>query len=384
MKLSEFAGSIEVMPEEAVTFVKTWFKPEDKICLIAKKPERTGSLNVISQSFYAHEFIQELNKEFLEELIFDEEGNSWNLYMQVSPIKEDVTLKRRGPEANVSYVPGVWGDIDVQPGGFDSQEQIMEWLNSLDLLPTMVCSSGSKGVHAYWRFKWDQAGSKDLVDSWWSYLDEKAGDKSIDKLIDIARMLRIPGSIRFPKEDDKKSNKLRTVRIIDHHADRLYTPEQVATLSAPYKEIKEQKRSRVVKRDKESRKEVDGFASSLMRNKSNSWQALQAAAELEDYVNSQWSWGHILEPHGWKWKYQQSDGSNVWARPGQSDKSAVTDFEDSPVMSLFSTNEATGLFDLLDARIPLTKYRVALRLMFDDDWKAMTDYVIEEIFGSNV
>jgi hypothetical protein len=41
-------------------------------------------------------------------------------------------------------------------------------------------------------------------------------------------------------------------------------------------------------------------------------------------------------------------------------------------------SESTGLADLKDAGVPLTKYTVALRLMFADDEAAMTQYVVEE------
>jgi len=53
-------------------------------------------------------------------------------------------------------------------------------------------------------------------------------------------------------------------------------------------------------------------------------------------------------------------------------------WEESPhVMSLLSTSHDTNLLDLLDAEIPLTKWRVSLRLNFKDDYQAMVRWTLE-------
>jgi hypothetical protein len=376
MKLSDYAGEVRISSNDAKNFVQSWFKADDKICISGLRSERSGSMDAVSQSMTAREFVSTTDDKSLEDTVFGEDGSMWNIYISVCPIKEDVTLKQRGTKSNVDYVPGVWADLDVKEGGFSSQKEILKWLNELELLPTIICSSGSSGVHAYWKLRWDEKGNEALVDSWWSYLDEMAGERKIDKLIDITRILRLPGTIRFPKKEET-SGKLGSVSIISIYPERRYSVSQLQDVSKDAMARKAAERKRTIAKIAERRAKVDEMARGLI-DTSSRWGYLQAIAHVEDYVNENWQWGHILEPFGWKYRRTLSDGSKEWARPGQSDRSAVVDFEGSPVMSLLSMSEATGLSDLKDAGVPLTKYTVALRLMFNDDEERMTQYVIDE------
>ena len=58
----------------------------------------------------------------------------------------------------------------------------------------------------------------------------------------------------------------------------------------------------------------------------------------------------------------------------------MVDWEGSEgnVMSLMSTSRETGLLDLLEAQIPLTKWRVLVRLSFNDDYDAAMKWVDEQ------
>lgn len=376
MKLSDYAGEVRISSNDAKNFVQSWFKADDKICISGLRSERSGSMDAVSQSMTAREFVSTTDDQSLEDTVFGEDGSNWNIYIQVCPIKEDVTLKQRGTKSNVDYVPGVWADLDVKDGGFSSQKEILKWLNELELLPTIVASSGSSGVHAYWKLRWDEKGNEALVDSWWSYLDEMAGERKIDKLIDITRILRLPGTIRFPKKEET-SGKLGSVSIISIYPERRYSVSQIQEVSADAMARKAAERKRTIAKIAERRAQVDEMARSLI-DSSGRWGYLQAIAHVEDYVNENWQWANILEPFGWKYRRTLPDGSKEWARPGQSDRSAVVDYEGSPVMSLLSMSESTGLADLKDAGVPLTKYTVALRLMFNDDEPAMTKYVVDE------
>lgn len=379
MKLSDYAGEVRISSNDAKNFVQSWFKADDKICISGLRSERTGSMDAVSQSMTAREFVSTTDDQSLQDTVFGEDGSKWNIYIQVCPIKEDVTLKQRGTKSNVDYVPGVWADLDVKEGGFSSQKEILKWLNELDLLPTVICSSGSSGVHAYWKLRWDEKGNETLVDSWWSYLDEMAGERKIDKLIDITRILRLPGTVRFPKKEET-SGKLGSVSIISIYPERRYSVSEIQEVSADAMARKAAERKRTIQKIAERRAQVDEMARGLIDIDTH-WGYLQAIAHVEDYVNENWQWANILEPFGWKYRRTLSDGSKEWARPGQSDRSAVVDFEGSPVMSLLSMSESTGLADLKDAGVPLTKYTVALRLQFGDDEKAMTQYVIDEQKG---
>jgi hypothetical protein len=373
LKLSDLTGEVKISAYHATTFVSTWFQPDDKICVVGRKSEKTGNLDTVSQSMLAKEFCQ-MDDDTLESLIFDEDGNKWNLYLGVAPIKEDVSLRRRGTEANVDYVPGVWADIDVKDKGFESLDSILHFLYSLALPPSIVNGSGSGGVHAYWKLAPGERGDKELVERWWSYLDESAGDKSIDKLVDLTRILRIPGTVYFPKE--KSGSKVGSVEIL-FKTDNVYTIDQITQVSAEAFKTKHEKRKRLIDSDANRRMDMDGFARDMLAGLGgNQWKMWRAISELEGFVNEKMTWDEILSPHGWTHMRELRDGSNEWARPGRSERSAVVDYEDSPVMSLLSSSPETRLEDLKDAHIPITKYRALLRLQFEDDEKAMVEYLV--------
>jgi hypothetical protein len=373
MKLSDYLGEMEVSAADAATFIQKWFRPDDKICIVGRKSKKQGKFNTLSQSKIAKEFLSGLTDDTLKELIFGE-TESWNLYFGVGPIKEDVELFKRGKEDNIAYLPGVWADIDVKEKGFKDQQEITDFLASLPYVPSIIVSSGSGGVHAYWKLVWGEEGSKDLAERWWSYLDEAAGDRSIDKLIDATRILRLPGSVYFPKEGS--SGKTGSVKLI-YASDITYTTQQLTELSQAAYDAKNKKRERVISEDFNQNLDMDLFAHNLLGGfGGNRWKMWRALSELEGYVNEHITWDEILEPHGWTFLRDLSDnrGREV-ARPGRNEKSAVVDYEDSPVMSLLSLAEETGLADLRDARIPLTKFRVYLRLNFNDDRHAMAEYL---------
>ena len=385
MKLNDYAGEVRISSEDAVSFVKAWFKPTDRICISALRSERTGGIDAVAQTMLAKDFIETTDDKNLESCIFDpEDGSRWNVYISVSPVKEDVQLRRRGTKSNVDYVPGVWADIDVQPGGFESQEAVLDWLDSLDLKPTVVCSSGSGGVHAYWRLKWSEQGDEKLVDAWWSYLDDAAGeDRAIDKLVDSTRILRLPGTVRFPKKDEVKNNKIGSVAIL-RMEDTRYSVEEIRSVSAEATAKKAAIRKQTIERDRERRMSIDEMAKNLISESSTGrWGLMQAISHVEDFVNDYMSWGDILIPHGWKFRREQQDGSKEWARPGQNARSAVTDYQGSPVMSLLSMSAATRMSDLLDAGIPLTKYRVLLRLEYDDNEEKMVLDMVDRMNKHN-
>ncbi len=375
MKLSDLTGQVKISARHACTFVSTWFDPEDNICVVGRRSEKTGNLDTVSQSMKASEFCQ-MDDEMLESLIFDSDASKWNLYLGVAPIKEHVTLTQRGKEENVTHITGVWADLDIKAESFESREAILQFLFGLPHHPTIVVASGSGGVHAYWRLHEDEKGEKELAERWWAYLDEAAGDRKIDKLVDLTRILRIPGTVYFPKADS--TAKIGAVEIL-FLTEKRYGIEEIKGITEEAFRKKHEKRKRLISQDANRRMDVDLFARELLTGGThvNKWKMYRAISEVEDYVNKYISWAEILEPHGWKWQRTLRDGSNEWARPGRDERSAVVDFEDSPVMSLLSMSEETRLDDLKDAHIPITKYRAMLRLQFGDDHeKEMVNYLI--------
>lgn len=378
MKLSDLTGQVKISAHHATTFINTWFDPEDKFVIVGRRTEKTGRHDTLSQSMLAKDFAT-MDDESLEGMIFDDDGGKWNLYFGVCPIKEDVEYNKRGTEENIEYVTGVWADIDIKATGFQSQEEIITFLFGLALQPTIVVGSGSGGVHAYWKLAPGERGDKELVDRWWSYLDEAAGDRKIDKLIDLTRILRMPGSVYFPKAGT--DSKVGTVEIL-YKLDKTYSITEIYDISARAFTTKHERRKAVIVRDATARLDMDSFArTALEAHGGNRWKLLRAISEMEDFVNQEMSWAEILEPYGWTWQRTLRDNSNEWARPGRDERSAVVDFEDSPVMSLLSMADETGLADLKDAGIPLTKFRVLRRLRFEDaeDTTPMLNWIIKHM-----
>ena len=380
MRLADKRGEITISADLAKQYVQAWFRPDDLITIVGRRSVPTGNFDTITQTIVAKEFLSHLNDDALEAIVFDSDGSSWNIYAGICPVREELSIYRRGTKDNISYVPGLWADIDIKPDSFDTEKDILDWLHSLDLQPTMICGSGSGGVHAYWRAHWTEQFDENLVERWWSYLDEMAGEnRTIDKLIDSTRMLRLPGTVHFPKltsSSSDASRKLGMVKIIELTG-LTYGTQQVMDISEGAYLRRGERRKRLVGEDAQRRIDGDALAKSLLSDqKVGRWRLLRAIAYVEDIVNDTMTWHDILEPMGWTWMKELRDGSNEWARPGRSERSAVVDFEGSPVMSLLSTSTETGLFDLKDSGLALSRYRVYLRLHFNDDVNALISHVI--------
>lgn len=381
MRLADKRGEINISADLAKQYVQAWFKPTDLITIVGRRSVPTGNFDTITQTIVAKEFLEHLDNDALQNIVFDSDGSSWNIYAGICPVKEELSIYRRGTKDNIAYVPGLWADIDIKPDSFATEADIIEWLHSLELRPTMICGSGSGGVHAYWRAHWSEQFDENLVERWWSYLDEMAGEgRSIDKLIDSTRMLRLPGTVHFPKltsSSSDASRKLGMVKIIELTG-QTYGTQQVMDISEGAYLRRGERRKKLVGEDAQRRIDGDALAKSLLADKvTGRWKLLRAIAYIEDIVNDTYSWDQILEPLGWTFMKQLRDGSNEWARPGRNERSAVVDFEGSPVMSLLSTSLETGLADLKDAGIHLSKYRVLLRLHYNDD----TDALIRAVVG---
>lgn len=378
MKISEVLGDSTLYPDQAQALFTNWFQPGEKINISAMK----AGLNAPPMSFTTtYEELTAYTVEDWEALTYEDNGNKLNLYFQVCPTAKELpttNLFERGKEVDVSRIPGVWADLDVKEGAFASPEDIWNFLFSLEIWPSMVVGSPSGGIHAYWKFPPEEEGAKELLDRWWAYLDEAAGpERRIDKLIDTARIMRVPGTLYWPKPGS--GVRIGAMKLL-HNDPRTCTPEQIMNVSEAAYAVKCANRKKVVDRDFTRKSSVEIRNTIIDNGEVGLWQKLQVLANLEDDINEGADWMDILPKHGWT--YLRTDGQDcrIWARPGQTQKSATTDFTEygktSPVMSLFSSSQETGLSDLYDAGINLTKYRVMLRLDYNDDEQAMiNDYL---------
>lgn len=361
---------IKVNPDDAKKLLQTLFDPDDYITVSGKKSRRVVGQNVFTQASLARDVVASLDENVLMSMCTRPE--QMDIYFGLSPIRQDAFngLFRRTKEEDVANVGLLYADLDVKPGSFSSTEDAWTFLVGLIHKPSAIVASGSGGLHAYWRLDKpvDVSDGKTLLVRWWAYLLEEANGPKIDKLIDVTRMSRLAGSIRWPKEGLEEAP--APVRLL--WASRVVsTPrEDVLRLSeGPWERVQE-RRAQTRQREVQSQ--------NFVITGDSSWSERLALASVEQWVGDHIPWENILSPKGWTFLRTDGAGRDEWARPGQGGKSATVNWPESPdMMSLLSTSEETGLFDLLDAGIPLTKWRVLVRLWFDDDYKKAADWVME-------
>lgn len=397
MKFGEVVGSIEIDVEHMKSFVGTWFEDEDDLVVVGFPVE--GSRRVLSMAL-TKEILLEATPESFSELTRNvDNGRKYDLYVGVNPISdpESVTLTSRGSEENVKAVYGCFIDLDInrvgkKSGAFDNKDQILEFLDSIPLEPTIVVDNGSSGgIHAYWRFEdpidmSESIAVKPYLVGWWAYLNSLT-DRNIDRLIDVTRIARMPSSIYWPKTS---SDKFDTVKVLKNTGKRYKRDDLLALTKEAY-----QRHCDTLDRIRSEKSfGIDVSLKNYAAEPGNSERLKELinlrphnlnmlTALVEHTINDNYSWYDILEPYGWTMLKESSDGSLVWSRPGKLDRSAVTDYRRddgvSQVMSLLSSSEETGLSDLKEAGVLLTKMQVLLRLRYNDNVIEMIDDVLKEV-----
>lgn len=383
MKFSDYAGDTSIDTSHLKTFVDAWYNPDDIVVIVAisvNSPRR----KVLSQTIPAHELAVSTPDE-IEDLCSSGE-DKFNTYMSIFPVKDEnnVSLKSRGSKEDVKEVYGVFTDFDVKEGAFESKAEIITFVNSLPHRPTIIVDNGETGgVHVYWRLNRGETDNEELLFMWWCYISSMT-DKKIDRLIDSTRISRLPSGIYWGKEGQKSD----TVKVITANGPT-YSSADLRSISNDAFEGRKKKIETIIRKDQISKRDVGELAAQIYSEHNGTgftWSAKLALSKLEEMVNTELTWNEILEPHGWEHRRTLRDDTNEWARPGQSARSAVTDYRHddgslSPVMSLLSQSEDTGLQDLLDAQIPLTKYRVHLRLKYNDNERQMLIDMKERLLG---
>lgn len=284
-----------------------------------------------------------------------------NIYVQVYPTIEDLGLSttKRGGDENARCIRGLYLDVDCgKTAAFHTQREVLAYLDRFPVEPTMIVGSGSGGVHAYWRFTEDQpVDVKPLIFQWWVYAQSLTDEATIDRLRDVARMLRLPSdcSYRFKPEQEP-----RRVCILRNTGTR-YSREQLEQISAPAFAQYEQAQKPRREHEKKIHKERIQFESNY------------EADDWEQTFNDTFSWEYILESAGWSHNRSLPD-CEEWTRPGEgaTPRSATVDWVDNPnVMSLLSASPETGLLDLYLDDVPLSKWRVMCQLHYEGSFLKM-------------
>ena len=332
----------------------------------------------------------------LDELIYPPDSSKrQNLYHAVGVTKERPEAGKRGPASAVDAVPGAWADFDVRDGSFRDWSHILEIVSDMDhagIGPQIIVSTGSGGAHCYWRAEGGLAPETGLMYSTRirRWVQQRYGIK-VDNVAQANRVMRLPGSIRFPKATDavKEPVVVGMPRNIERYAD--LTALEVVTQDAwmAVEAVIGEERSRL-SRDWEravsvSLEEfatwngedelVDGVRHRRPRETgTGTWTKRYEKFAFEIAFNRDVTWDQVLLPAGWT-KFGEPDpaGRQSWTRPGggtKNPRSAVTDWQLSPhTMSLLSDARETGLShlytladDAVEKRHKLTKVRVAAEL----------------------
>lgn len=168
------------------------------VCLIT--PGRNG---VLAKSFPVTDIGQIINEVVLQR-------TKTNVYLEVCLQEQPAIPGRRGNAKGAKVVPGFWIDVDVAGENHkstnypESQEAALSFVNSLPWNASLIISTGG-GVHVYFLFeKPFVISSQENMDHVAALSREvtqyvrKQGSEfgwDIDNTSDLARLLRIPGTL---------------------------------------------------------------------------------------------------------------------------------------------------------------------------------------------
>lgn len=374
--LTPGSGELSLLVEsdgtEAAEFLDAWHGNSNDLVQIVKM--LPGVPRPRTLTVRKNDCASTLREHGLDELIYSHD-QIWNLYHSVCFVKSVPEGNKRGGKDNVLNVPGVFLDLDVGKGkSFTSHRQIMDWIETLPVAASILVDTGSGGVQAYWRFPElvDPDEMNRLGERWHNYAQSVAPDGVwIDAVYTNEHLMRLPGSIRWPKKPDERPSRARLLRVSNSVVD----PVRIENLAASAWEARVQ--ARKDSRDRIQRAQLE----SLELAGENQWMRMYITSQLPEHFNENHSWDEILKPLGWVWLDRDADGRSLWARPGgDTSKSATTDWPESPhTMNLFSTAPETGLAGLKDAGIPLTKYRVFVQLYWNGDEAGFAKKYLEEL-----
>jgi hypothetical protein len=313
------------------------------------------------------------------EALQDVVDNRWNVYSSMAAFAH-VPDRGRGTRAAVLSIPGVWADVDVKPdveGYFSTEAQVSSFIARLPV-PTLEVASGSGGRHLYWltHERVEAREGQKLLLMWLDFLRDAANGFTIENVHDTTRILRLPGTVRWPKEADSVPlpHKVETLRGGPrYHADELQVLAQ-PTYDAAQK-VRNELRARRAEAEERRRSEL--IARGL---REESYERITRTFRIQQ------DWATLLETTGWTLHSDQRDGAarcRYWTRPGKSvadGKSASTDFTDkngavSPLMTLYSNDPALADLrdnvDGMDAVGVVSKWTYALKRIFNGDEAAL-------------
>lgn len=369
---AEMFGAPALDPEAAAVFLRAWHGSivvKGAGVRLFTLPARRGMTSDLDG------LISMIRTDGLDGLVYGGEAAQQQAYHVCSWVREGLEPYQKGTDKDVVWAPGFWADLDVRAGGFGSTAEILAALGPAQ--PQVVVGSGSGGLHCYWRV---HGGLSPADAKFWGrrlriWLESETG-YAIDAVSEPSRLLRLPGTVRFPKSDPdvpietQRSTAVTLLRMEQRFTDLRAVMDLTDAANVVVQERVDHLRSE--RRTQDAR----GSAAlvSLMREGGDlsDWPGLLALAHAEEAFNTGVSWSEVLEPAGWT-RHGRTDHASrqMWTRPGagnRNPRSLVTGWEESPnVASLLSLAPETGLAHLHEAGIPLTKARVWAELNYDGD-----------------
>jgi hypothetical protein len=207
---------------EATVFLQDLFagKPDDLHLLLWTLPEKQSS------------WFQSVE----QAIQFAESMREHDLYVGVGLSGQDYGASRRCPSNEVAGIVGLWADLDLKSDAHPKAVLPATIEDALKILPeqfppTFVVRTGN-GAHAWWLFREplifasdeERGEAANLALRWQSLLrlNASAHGWSFDRLADLARVLRVPGT-----QNCKSPASPKPVEIYSQ-TDRRYNPSDLA------------------------------------------------------------------------------------------------------------------------------------------------------------
>lgn len=165
------------------------------------------------------------------------EGTEYNVYFSMGRFDEPLQGNQRGKAEHVTAIPGVWADIDFMSEAKEGSHNLpRHWEDAQKILsmfpePTIITHSGH-GIQPIWLFNEplaDMEQAQQLLRAWVnsiSFRSVEAGFSKLDSVLDIARVMRVPGTINKKRSKDGKKYPPVPAKIIAHSGKR-YEPEDL-------------------------------------------------------------------------------------------------------------------------------------------------------------
>ena len=209
------------IPSEAGKFLSALFagKPEELYLLLWTLPEKRS-----------HWF-----RDVEGAIKFAESLRERDLYVGVGLSSQDHGATRRCPSNEVAGIFGLWADLDLKSEAHSKTALPATVEDALTILPeqlppTFVVRTGN-GAHAWWLFReplifeseTERRDAGNLALRWQSMLRANAAARgwAFDRLADLARVLRVPGTRNCKDPANPKPVQ------IHQHADRRYNPSDI-------------------------------------------------------------------------------------------------------------------------------------------------------------